>query len=123
MRASGGDRHGRRRHALIGSALGAAVLQANTLETVVLQTRLALLELVVLQLSVAVRFSAGVRPLAAAVRETLEDLEACGRALEENAHLGAALQELTEAERTLFADEFREMIEQMKKRASALAAE
>jgi hypothetical protein len=95
-------------------------MKTEMVEFVLLQTRIRLLELAVLQLSVAMRFSAGVRPISAAVQATLEELDAWGQALERHAIEGAAFRNLTDSERTVFAREYRTMIEELKAQTSAI---
>ena len=95
-------------------------MKREALENILLQVRITILELMVLRLHVVVGSLQSHRPLPE-LRNRLEaELEDMAKGLETKTFDRPDLKRLTGEERALFADEFRETIEQLKSHLHAL---
>jgi hypothetical protein len=98
----------------------------DRLEKTLLLSRIALLETIVLRLDICVRALMHDQPpppqFDEAIQASMEGLEATARAVE-SAVLRGKFGPLTDAESAMFADEFREVFEQLKARVRALFAD
>lgn len=99
-------------------------IDRKRLDTILLELRVSMLEMMMLRLSVFMRASGLTTVRESAVRSALQgaqlELKVIAQALEKGAYEIPAMQLLTLDERALFADEFREMVEQMKTRLREL---
>jgi len=93
-------------------------MESATIDSIMLRSRLALVELMVVKLDVLARRELLRCTTSEALRETLAAYEEAAQALEKMVYQRPELQRLNDAERAHLADEFREMIDQMKERAS-----
>src|SRR5450432_3794751 len=97
-------------------------MDAKKLDNILILSRIAILELMVARITVSLRAARSPYSTSAAVQETLEEYEGFARGLEDAMYKLPQLQPLTDAERSLLADEYREMIDQMKGRVRDLFA-
>lgn len=98
-------------------------MNREKLEKTLLLSRIALLETIVLKLDICVRALTHDQPrppqFDEAIQASMESLEATARAVE-SAVLRGEFGSLTDAESAMFADEFREIFEQLKARVRDL---
>ena len=94
-------------------------MERAVFDRIMLLGRVALIEQIMVKLDVLLRREILQCSTTEALREALESYEGAARALEQTAFQDPELQ-LTDSERAMFADEWREMLQQLKVRTEAM---